>query len=155
PRDFRSRRQGTHRARAGQALRRRRPSSTRRSVGRYGSAAARATRRARTRASAVQPSSCSAARPRRKERDIAARLQCSPSVPPCHLLDTTRNGRRDFVMKILFLTHNFPPETNALASRTYEHAKLWVKMGHQVEVVTCAPNHPKGRLYPGFRNALF
>jgi glycosyltransferase involved in cell wall biosynthesis len=58
-------------------------------------------------------------------------------------------------MKILFLTHNFPPETNALASRTYEHAKLWVKMGHQVEVVTCAPNHPKGRLYPGYRNALF
>jgi glycosyltransferase involved in cell wall biosynthesis len=58
-------------------------------------------------------------------------------------------------MKILFLTHNFPPETNALASRTYEHAKLWVKMGHQVEVVTCAPNHPKGQLYPGYRNALF
>jgi len=58
-------------------------------------------------------------------------------------------------VKILFLTHNFPPETNALASRTYEHAKLWVKMGHQVEVVTCAPNHPKGRLYPGYRNALF
>jgi len=58
-------------------------------------------------------------------------------------------------MKILFLTHNFPPETNALASRTYEHAKLWVKMGHQVEVVTCAPNHPRGRLYPGYRNALF
>lgn len=58
-------------------------------------------------------------------------------------------------MRILFLTHNFPPETNALASRTYEHAKLWVKMGHQVEVVTCAPNHPKGQLYSGYRNALF
>ncbi len=58
-------------------------------------------------------------------------------------------------MKILFLTHNFPPETNAVAIRTYEHAKLWVKMGHEVEVVTCAPNHPKGKLYPGFRNAVF
>jgi glycosyltransferase involved in cell wall biosynthesis len=58
-------------------------------------------------------------------------------------------------MRILFLTHNFPPETNAVAIRTYEHAKLWVKMGHEVEVVTCAPNHPKGKLYAGFRNALF
>jgi hypothetical protein len=58
-------------------------------------------------------------------------------------------------MRILFLTHNFPPETNAVAIRTYEHAKLWVKMGHEVEVVTCAPNHPKGVLYDGFRNALF
>jgi glycosyltransferase involved in cell wall biosynthesis len=58
-------------------------------------------------------------------------------------------------MRILFLTHNFPPEANAVAIRTYEHAKLWVKMGHQVEVVTCAPNHPKGKLYEGFRNALF
>lgn len=58
-------------------------------------------------------------------------------------------------MNILFLSHNFPPETNALASRTYEHAKLWVKMGHQVEVVTCAPNHPRGVLYEGYRNALF
>lgn len=58
-------------------------------------------------------------------------------------------------MKILMLSHNFPPETNALASRTYEHAKQWVKMGHEVEVVTCAPNHPKGVLYPGYRNALF
>jgi glycosyltransferase involved in cell wall biosynthesis len=57
-------------------------------------------------------------------------------------------------MRILFLTHNFPPEANAVAIRTYEHAKLWVKMGHQVEVVTCAPNHPKGKLYEGFRNKL-
>jgi glycosyltransferase involved in cell wall biosynthesis len=58
-------------------------------------------------------------------------------------------------MRILFLTHNFPPEANAVAIRTYEHAKLWVKLGHEVEVVTCAPNHPQGKLYAGFRNALF
>lgn len=58
-------------------------------------------------------------------------------------------------MRILFLAHNFPPESNAVAIRTYEHAKQWVKMGHEVEVVTCAPNHPKGKLYDGFSNALF
>ena len=47
-------------------------------------------------------------------------------------------------MKILFLSHYFPPEVNAPASRTYEHCKQWVKMGHDVTVVTCAPNHPRG-----------
>jgi glycosyltransferase involved in cell wall biosynthesis len=67
---------------------------------------------------------------------------------------TSRDVIDDGAMKILFLAHNFPPEANALASRTYEHAKLWVKMGHRVEVVTCAPNHPKGKLYSGYRNAL-
>ena len=27
--------------------------------------------------------------------------------------------------------------------------------GHDVTVVTCAPNHPQGRLYPGYRNRLY
>ena len=55
-------------------------------------------------------------------------------------------------MKILFLSHYFPPEVNAPASRTYEHCKQWVKLGHDVTVVTCAPNHPRGKVYPGYRN---
>jgi len=55
-------------------------------------------------------------------------------------------------MHILFLTHYFPPEVNAPASRTYENAKRWVAAGHRVTVMTCAPNHPKGVLYPGYRN---
>lgn len=55
-------------------------------------------------------------------------------------------------MKILFLTDNFPPERNAPASRTYEHAVEWVKAGHQVTVITTAPNFPEGRIYEGFRN---
>lgn len=58
-------------------------------------------------------------------------------------------------MRILFLAHDFPPETSPLASRTYEHAREWVKMGHEVEVVTAAPNYPDGILYPGYRNATF
>ncbi len=57
-------------------------------------------------------------------------------------------------MHILFLTHYFPPEVNAPASRTFENAKRWVKAGHQVTVVTCAPNHPKGILYPGYSNRI-
>lgn len=55
-------------------------------------------------------------------------------------------------MHILFLTDNFPPEVNAPASRTYEHAREWVRAGHQVTVVTCAPNFPYGKLFAGYRN---
>ena len=55
-------------------------------------------------------------------------------------------------MNIVFLTHYFPPEVNAPASRTHEHCREWVKAGHDVTVVTCAPNHPSGRVYAGYRN---
>jgi len=58
-------------------------------------------------------------------------------------------------MHILFLTHYFPPEVNAPASRTFENAKRWVKAGHRVTVITCVPNHPKGIAYPGFKNRLY
>jgi hypothetical protein len=56
-------------------------------------------------------------------------------------------------MHILFFSHYFPPEVNAPASRTYEHCRRWVQAGHRVTVVTCAPNCPAGRVFPGYRNA--
>lgn len=56
-------------------------------------------------------------------------------------------------MRILFLSDNFPPETNAPASRLYEHAVHWVGAGHAVTVVTCAPNFPEGRVFTGYSNA--
>ena len=55
-------------------------------------------------------------------------------------------------MRILFLTHYFPPEVNAPASRTYEHCREWARQGHEVHVLTCVPNHPAGRIYPGYKN---
>jgi len=55
-------------------------------------------------------------------------------------------------MRILFFSDNFPPETNAPAVRTHEHARVWAARGHQVTVVTCAPNFPTGRLHDGYRN---
>ncbi|MBL0141379.1 MAG: glycosyltransferase family 4 protein [Betaproteobacteria bacterium] len=58
-------------------------------------------------------------------------------------------------MHILFLTDNFPPETNAPASRTHEHAKRWVADGHRVTVVTGVPNFPSGTVHPGYRNAIW
>lgn len=57
-------------------------------------------------------------------------------------------------MKILFFCHYFPPEVNAPASRTYEHAVRWVKAGHEVTVVTCVPNCPDGVVFEGYRNRL-
>ena len=55
-------------------------------------------------------------------------------------------------LKILFLTDSFPPETNAPAVRTYEHARVWVEDGHEVTVVTGAPNAPAGRVFEGYTN---
>lgn len=56
-------------------------------------------------------------------------------------------------MHILFLSHYFPPEVNAPASRTWEHTRRWVKEpGVRVTVVTNHPNHPYGRIYPGHTN---
>ena len=57
-------------------------------------------------------------------------------------------------MKILFLSHYFPPEVNAPATRTWEHCKQWVAMGHEVTVVSCVPHHPMGKAYPGYKNKL-
>jgi colanic acid biosynthesis glycosyl transferase WcaI len=58
-------------------------------------------------------------------------------------------------MHILLLTHYFPPEVNAPANRSHEHAKRWVEQGHRVTIVTAAPSHPQGIIYPGYRNRLF
>ena len=55
-------------------------------------------------------------------------------------------------MKILFFTENFPPETNAAATRVYERALYWVKWGHDVTVITCNPNFPHGRIFEGYQN---
>jgi glycosyltransferase involved in cell wall biosynthesis len=58
-------------------------------------------------------------------------------------------------MRILFLTDNFPPEVNAPASRTFEHCREWARAGHDVTVITCAPNFPKGKVFEGYRNRIF
>jgi glycosyltransferase involved in cell wall biosynthesis len=54
-------------------------------------------------------------------------------------------------MRILFLTHYFPPEVNAPATRTLEHCREWAAAGHDVHVVTCVPSHPAGQPFPGYR----
>jgi colanic acid biosynthesis glycosyl transferase WcaI len=55
-------------------------------------------------------------------------------------------------VNILFLSDNFPPESNAPASRLHEHARYWVRAGHRVTVITGVPNFPEGKVYPGYEN---
>ena len=58
-------------------------------------------------------------------------------------------------MRILFVTDFFPPETNAAASRVFERARYWVQWGHEVTVLTSAPNFPFGEVYQGYRNRWY
>jgi colanic acid biosynthesis glycosyl transferase WcaI len=56
---------------------------------------------------------------------------------------------------ILFLTHYFVPENNAPAARVHGMAREWARLGHQVTVLTCAPNVPAGVVYQGYRNRFY
>ena len=58
-------------------------------------------------------------------------------------------------MRILFFSENFPPETNAAATRVYERALYWVRDGHEITVVTCFPNFPEGKVYRGYQNCWY
>ena len=56
-------------------------------------------------------------------------------------------------LKILFLSENFPPETNAAATRVFERACYWVDAGHHVTIITTAPNFPDGKVFSGYKNS--
>lgn len=56
-------------------------------------------------------------------------------------------------MNIAVFSHYFSPEIGAPSARIHDMAKQWIAMGHEVQVVTCFPNHPAGRLYPGYTSA--
>jgi colanic acid biosynthesis glycosyl transferase WcaI len=58
-------------------------------------------------------------------------------------------------MRILFLSDNFPPESNAAATRVYERAVYWARWGHHVTVLTTAPNFPEGKLFAGYKNRWY
>ena len=55
-------------------------------------------------------------------------------------------------MRILFFSHYYTPEGNAPATRVSALCERWVKAGHDVMVVTGAPNVPNGVVYDGYRN---
>ena len=57
-------------------------------------------------------------------------------------------------MKILLITDNFYPETNALANRSTIHANFW-KKNDEVFVITCFPNHPTGKKFRDYDRFKF
>lgn len=58
-------------------------------------------------------------------------------------------------LRILYLTHYFPPEVNAPAVRVSQFAQAWGEAGHRVTVVTGFPNHPTGVIPAEYRGKLF
>lgn len=57
-------------------------------------------------------------------------------------------------MKILYVSQYFPPEMGAPAARVFELSREWVRLGHQVTVLTGFPNHPTGVIPPEYRGQL-
>jgi hypothetical protein len=55
-------------------------------------------------------------------------------------------------MNIAYYSHYFAPEIGAPSARIYDLARQWLALGHRVQVVTCFPNHPVGKMYPGYRS---
>lgn len=55
---------------------------------------------------------------------------------------------------VLFLSNYFPPEVNALANRTWEHARHWAAGGGEIEVMAGPPHFPEGHVYAGYANRL-
>jgi colanic acid biosynthesis glycosyl transferase WcaI len=57
-------------------------------------------------------------------------------------------------LKILYISHYFPPEVNAPAVRVSEMARRWTDSGADVTVLTCFPNHPAGIIPEEYRGLL-
>jgi glycosyltransferase involved in cell wall biosynthesis len=58
-------------------------------------------------------------------------------------------------MNIAYYSHYFTPEIGAPSARIYDLAQQWLATDNQVQVVTCFPNHPTGRLYPGYQHRWY
>src|SRR5258708_17906783 len=58
-------------------------------------------------------------------------------------------------MNIAVYTHYFPPEVSAPSIRLNDLAREWIALGHRVQVVTCFPNHPTGKLFSGYQGGFY
>lgn len=58
-------------------------------------------------------------------------------------------------MRILYASQYFLPEMGAPAARVFELSREWVRLGHQVTVLTGFPNHPTGVIPPEYRGQWF
>ena len=57
-------------------------------------------------------------------------------------------------MRIIIVTHYFPPETGAPQARLSALATAWAADGDDVTVLTGMPNHPTGVVPPEYRGAI-
>jgi glycosyltransferase involved in cell wall biosynthesis len=57
-------------------------------------------------------------------------------------------------MRIIIVTHYFPPETGAPQARLSGLAASWAADGDDVTVLTGMPNHPTGVIPPEYRGAI-
>ena len=58
-------------------------------------------------------------------------------------------------MKILFVSHYFPPEELSMAFLVKELADYMAARGHEVTVLTSYPNWPVGKCFAGFNSKVF
>lgn len=58
-------------------------------------------------------------------------------------------------MKILFMGQHYAPEDVSGAVLATELAIDLAKRGHEVTIVTCFPNYPEGRVFPGYKLHLY
>lgn len=54
-------------------------------------------------------------------------------------------------MRILLLTQYFPPEAGAAQTRLAAMSRELKRKGHEVEIITCFPNYPLGKVFAGYR----
>ena len=57
-------------------------------------------------------------------------------------------------LKIVYLSHYYPPEMGAPAARVSAFARRWAAMGHDVTALTTFPNHPTGVIREGYRGRI-
>ncbi len=57
-------------------------------------------------------------------------------------------------MRILYVSHYFPPEMGAPAGRVAGLSREWARAGHEVHVLTGFPHHPTGIVHPDYRRAF-
>jgi glycosyltransferase involved in cell wall biosynthesis len=58
-------------------------------------------------------------------------------------------------MRILILTHHYPPEVGAPQTRLSSTAHYLRERGHRVQVLTAMPSYPSGVVPPGYRGRRF
>lgn len=57
-------------------------------------------------------------------------------------------------MKVLIVSFYYTPEMGAASSRITNMAEALRKKGAEVDVLTCLPNYPKGKIFEGYRHCF-